>query len=81
MKVDEKATKAARERHAAGLEKMNELFAVDPTLLGAAHDGRWLSKGKALRRLYRRHKARTNPDWEAGRARRKRQRRARKENR
>lgn len=78
MKVDEKATKEARERHAKGVEHLNEFFWIDPANLGASHDGRWLSRGKTLRRLYRRHKNRTDPTWAGRRARRKAQRRARK---
>jgi hypothetical protein len=47
MRVDEKATKAARARHAKGVELLNEVFHFDPNdpprarRKHARHDIRW----------------------------------------
>jgi hypothetical protein len=81
MKVDEEATKAARKRHNEGVERMTEFFSVSPAYKGVGQDQRWLSGGKVLRRVYRRARIKADPKWADRRTRRKRQRRARKENR
>jgi len=83
MKVDEKATKAARYKQIEAINKLNEFFSVNAAYLQTvvASDQRWLSRSKAVRRIYRNARMRTDPQWAARRARRKRQRQARKVNR
>lgn len=46
MRVDEKATKTARARHAAGIERLDAIFAFDPNdppkrAKHCQHDRRW----------------------------------------
>lgn len=83
MKVDTEATKTARERQARGIERLNEAFNVDAALILSfvANDQRWLSRSKASRRLYRQARMASDPGWARRREHRKRQRRARKEQR
>ena len=83
MKVDEKATKEARYRQIEAINRLNEFFGVGPAYLRSAvsQDQRWLSKGKAVRSVYRRARIKADPKWAVRRERRKRQRRARKVNR
>lgn len=82
MKIDEEATQAARKRQREGIKRLDdEFFQISIAYRGVAQDQRWLSKGKALRRIYRRARIKADPTWAERRARRKRQRRARKANR
>lgn len=83
MKVDKDATKEARRRHIEGLARLMEFFNVNPGYVDLAtpQDQRWLSRSKAIRRIYRRARMRADPNWSARRAKRKRQRRARKASR
>lgn len=83
MKVDEKATKAARYQQIEAINRMNKFFNVDAAFLltVVAPGQRWLSKSKAARRVYRNARIKADPQWAARRARRKRQRQARKVNR
>lgn len=83
MKVDEKATKEARYKQIEAINRMNEMFGVTPSFLmtTVSQSQPWLMKSKAFRRIYRRARIDADPKWAARRERRKRQRRARKENR
>lgn len=80
MKVDEQATKEARRRHKEGVNRMSEFFGLNEASarLGVPPDGRWLTKSKAVRLLYRRYRQKQDSQWPVRRRARKRQRQARK---
>lgn len=85
MKVDERATKLERQKHQEGVKKLDELFQTDRVgdMFGlfVPQDQRWLTKSKAVRRIYRRARMKADPTWSARRRQRKRQRAARKAHR
>lgn len=83
MKVDEKATKEARYRQIEGVNRLNHFFHVDPARVRylVSKDQRWLSLDKKIRRVYQNARKKSDPTYTARRAKRKRQRLARKANR
>lgn len=82
MKIDKKATEAARARHREGEKRLQELFRFTPAHTPfVPQNGRPISSEKKVRRIWRSWRDSMVPKRAAARAKRKTARASRKRNR